>query len=312
MIATARSRRHPQFILSVCILLAGAGAEEQERSSVEDALIEQNRAISGKLDSYADKIDVFFAEDRMTRKKNKTQLTLHSPLLWREGGEVDYSPHFGLRLHLPNVQERFRLSFTSYDEDETDVGTNKKLYREPAGERNYGTSVQFMQELGSVRTTFRPRVEFRDKLLTSYLVSFASTVDHSFWSFEPELQLFARSDVGTGQFLSLNTTFLLDRANALRIINEEQYTDGNNTLTTNHGIEIKHLYNDRMEQLYTLLVQANNRATLHNELLILRSSFHHKLRPEILHYSLTPVVNFPKERRFRPRTELSLGLSVIF
>lgn len=300
-------------LLSACTTTEPkAGSTEPEETSIEEMLIEKNRDIAGHLDGYAERIDLFFAEERLVKTENKTTLKLYNPLKISEEGHYDFSPHFGLMLHLPNTQKRFKISFTSYDEDTTTVGTNKRSYREPASEKNYGTSIEYMQELGSVRTTFRPRIEYADEVLTSYLVTFSSTLDHAFWSFEPEFQLFARSDIGTGQFLSLNTTFLIDRANALRLINEEQYVDGNNTLTTNHGFEVKHLYNATTEQLYTLLFQTNNRETFHNELIILRSQFSHKLRPEILHYSLTPVLNFPKERAFRFRAELNLGLTVIF
>ena len=284
----------------------------QESPSLEDSLIEKNRSIAKKFDSYADRIDLFFAEDRLVEEENKTSIKIVNPVKWSEGGRFEFSPHFGVMLHLPNLQERFKVRFTSYDEDKTEVGTNKRRYREPENDRAYGTSFELIQELGSVRTTFRPRVEFSDHLLTSYLIKFESTVDHAFWSFEPEFQLFARSDVGTGQFLSFNTTFLIDRTNALRVINEEQYTDGNNTMTTNHGFEIKHIYNQKMEHLYTLLFQTSNRETFHNELIVLRSQFQHKLRPEILHYSITPLLNFPKDRRFHSEAELSVGVTVLF
>lgn len=286
--------------------------KERPAEDVGKSLIEQNRSVAEKIDQYAEKLDLYFAEDRFTHAKNKTTLSLHNPIKWREGGEVNFSPHFGLMLHLPNTQERFKIRFTSYDEDATETGINRHRYQEPQGDKSYGTSVEVIQELGDIETTFRPRAEWSNKLLTSYLLKFASTVEHSFWSFKPEFQLFARSDLGTGQFLSLNIHVLISDTNAIRIINEEQYADGNNTMTTNHGVELLHFYNERMEHLHSLIFQTANREIFHNEQAIARSEFRHKIRPEILHYSLTPTLIFKKERRFRPTTELNAGLSVIF
>ncbi len=150
------------------------------------------------------------------------------------------------RLHLPNLQKKLRLNFTTYDEDDQDRGINSNRYRPLNRERNFGTSFAIFEQLGDVRVEFRPRVEYRKQWISSYLFTFSSTVDRGPFHFRPQLQLFARSDTGVGQFVGTNMDFVVTSSNVLTLINEEQYTDSDNTLTTNHGLKWLHSYNKRM------------------------------------------------------------------
>jgi hypothetical protein len=286
--------------------------EKDGESGFEAWLIEKNRKISETIDEAAEAIDVYVANAKLVDDPNRSQITLHNAFQLSEGGERVYSPHVGARLHLPNLQEKVQLRISSYDEDAEERGINENRYRRSSAERTYGTSLSLIRELGNVRTEFRPRVEYTDEVLTSYLFKFTSEAERGAFSIDPELQLFARSNDGTGQFVALNFGFQLSTKDELEVINEEQYTDGDNTMSTNHGLRWQHDYDRTYSFVNSVIVESNNRDTYHLDQTIVSSSFRHKLRRNILHYSVTPFATFAKAEHFHPRAALDLKVEIIF
>lgn len=285
---------------------------EPDDSSFTAYLIERNKVISKEIDKLAEKIDLYAANAKYADKDNKTTLKLISNFSIREGGQSVYSPQVGVKLNLPNLQEKLQLRFTTYNEDQEERGINESRYKSIPNERNYGTSLALFQELGDIAVEFRPRLEFTDKLQTSYLFKFTSEAEIGGFTIDPEVQLFARSDTGTGQFVSLNFDYSIDQENLVSLINEEQYTDGDNTLTTNHGFRWDHIYSKDTSQQTRLIFESNNRATYHLERYVLSSTLGHKLYNNILHYAVTPVLTFEKTKSFHPETGLDFRFEIIF
>ncbi len=213
---------------------------------------------------------------------------------------------------MPNLQEKLQLRFTTYNEDQEERGINESRYKSIPNEKNYGTSLALFQELGNIAVEFRPRLEFTDRFETSYLFKFTSEAEIGSFTIDPEVQLFARSDSGTGQFVSLNFDYSIDQENLVSLINEEQYTDGDNTLTTNHGFRWGHIYTKDTSQQTRLIFESNNRETYHLERYVLSSTLGHKLYNNILHYSVTPVFTFEKTKSFHPEAGLDFRFEIIF
>jgi hypothetical protein len=293
--------------------------QESSKERTEDSdsgiiywLIERNKVISKEIDKIAESIDIYAANAKFADKHNKTTIKLISSFALREGGEKVYSPQLGVKLNLPNLQEKLQLRFTTYDEDSEERGINENRYKSIQNEKNYGTSLALFQELGDIAVEFRPRLEFTDRFETSYLFKFTSEAKIGEFKIDPEIQLFARSDAGTGQFFSLNFDYQLDQKNQMTLINEEQYTDGDNTLTTNHGIRWNHTHSDSTSQQTRLIFESNNRNTYHLERYVLSSTLTHKLYHNILHYSVTPLLTFEKEKTFHPAAGLDFRVEIIF
>jgi hypothetical protein len=315
-------------LLIFVILLANAPAraEDQKETPTSDPIerkvenapssdgffIETNRMISKEIDSFAEKIDLYFADREFVDEDNKTRIVIHNDFNWPENSNVRYSPRLGIRLHLPNLQRKWQLKITTYDEDSEERGINKNRYQASSQEENYGTSFALVEYLGNIKTEFRPRVEFTDSLKTSYILKFSGDAKFLYLKLEPEVQLFARSDTGTGEYSALNFVYDLDELNVMTLINEQQYTNGNNTFSTNHGLRLEHSYNQRMAHEYKVVFQSDNRDTYHLEKTMLTCAFKHKLYMNVFHYSITPYLAFEKARKFRVSPGINLKTEVIF
>lgn len=164
----------------------------------------------------------------------------------------------------------------------------------------------------NITAEFRPRLEFSDRLQSSYLFKFWSNTERGDFSINPELQFFARSDSGTGEFFALNFGYQLSVDNMLKLLNEEQYTDGDNTFSTNHGLIWRHIYNNLISFENSLIFESHNRATYHLDQYVYRSSFHYKYWKNVLHFSVTPYLLFEKEMKFHPAAALDLRIEFIF
>ena len=286
--------------------------QEQTLSTIEDSLIEKNKEISEKIDESVIALDLYLAKKSYDDVENKSTLKIHNNFSWEEGKGVKYSPHIGLKLHLPHFQKKWQLQLTTYDEDKSERGINKNRSDTEKTEDNFGTSFGIVEELGRIKTEFRPRLEYNNKFQSSYLLKFSSEADAGFFKVQPELQLFARSDSGTGEYFGLNCSLELDRENGIILINEEQYTDGDNTLSTNHGLRYSHIYSRSLEQEITFMGEASNRDVYHIERYILKTKFLHRLYHNVLHYQLTPFLVFAKQKEFAVSPGLNFSFEIIF
>jgi len=308
---TVKSLNHFILVSLLGVTLPAFAAGDDEKDT-DHPILEMNDEISRKIDDIAKSLDVYLADKEYVDEENRTRIVLRNNFHWTEGATFSYKPHISVRLHLPNLQRKWQLRITSYDEDEEERGINKNRFQTEEQEEEYGTSFALFQDLGKVRTEFRPRLEITDSVETSYLLKFSSDADILWFSINPELQLFARSDDGTGQFAAINFDFQVTSSNMLTLINEEQYTDGDNTFSTNNGLKWTHLYNERMSQEYAVIFESNNRATYHLSKWTFSPSFRHKLFKNVTHYSLTPYLTFEEENEFHGRAGVKLNVDFIF
>lgn len=282
--------------------------------SITQDLIKEDVAISTKIRGWARDLDLYLANGEYAKDPNKTSVVLYNAVSFVEGGERTYTPRLGIKLHLPNLQKKWRVLVTNYDQDRESRGINRNRYRSPEREESYETSIGVLQQLGKMAVEFRPLVEYRDELYTSYLLIFSSKAESGAVTFSPELQLFARSDTGTGQFVGLNVTFQLDLDNTLTVINEEQYSAADNMFATNQGFKWNHTYNAKMLHQNTIIFESHKKTGVpyHLERYVLSSTFEHKIYPNVLHYEVTPLAIFARDVGFKAAYGLDLVLKIIF
>lgn len=304
------SSRFHLVTLAASLLLVSCAHDGE--GGLENYLIEKNEAITRQLDDWAEKLDLYFAKDRYVDVPNQSRLTIYNAFTLREGGKRVYSPHVGAKLHLPNLQQKLQLNFTNYKSDATGRGVAENRYRTVPDDNAYTTSLSLFEDLGDVHTEFRPLLEFTDRLQTSYLFRFTSDAVRGDFTLEPEAQIFARSDTGTGEFVALNGGYKLGKDDGLKLINEEQYTDGDNTLSTNHGFKWVHHFDDVIYQETAFVMESNNRSIYHLDRSVLSSTFHHLWRKNVVHYSITPYWIFDKTAKFYPLTALDFQVEIIF
>jgi hypothetical protein len=261
----------------------------------------------------AEHIDMFLAGNEYVDQPNASALFFRNGFAWKEGGEFAYRPRFGVNLQLPNLQKKMLLKITSYSADDEELGVEEARNLPEESEEEYGTSLEFREQLGTITTRFRPGVKLREKKLEGTgTVIFSSRANAGIATFMPEFQFFARTYSGFGQFLGLNTDFQLTPANCLTLINEIEYSARKQTLYTNNGLGFVRNYNRTMSQQSALLFESTDKPTFYLEETLLRSAFIHRLYVNALHYRVTPYVLFEKAIKFHPKAGFDVMVEFIF
>ncbi len=300
--------------MSPSLLLAEAKAEldDDDDETFTHMIVRKDIQISNNIDEAAKKIDVALSGEQVAKKPNLTHIVVRQRLDYEVGGNSSYNPYLDLRLSLPNLEKKWALKFTSYDQDQVDRGINRNRLQTAPIRQTYGGDIGFFQKLGNINTEFQPRVEFQNGLQTSYILKFDSTVRYPHFNFFPELQLFAKSDQGVGEFLALNTDFPISKTLVFSLINEEQYVDQDNVFSTNSGFRFGRDLNDSMNEMYALVFESSSRETYHLDRYTIEYGFTHKLLKNVIHYTLMPYLAFTRDVAFRGIPGLIVEVNVIF
>ena len=130
--------------------------------------------LSRQIDRTADSIDIMLAGRKYTMKKNPSTVSVTEYYTHTEGGVNKISTNFGVNLRLPNVERRWQLRFSSYDEQQENRDLTQQLIHNRPTDRDYGAAVLFFNKLGRIRTMFQPRVQLKNPLEVSYVMRFES------------------------------------------------------------------------------------------------------------------------------------------
>lgn len=260
--------------------------------------------------STADKLDNFLSgDDEIVTGANETRLIIGQRLIWNEGGEWDHKPSADIRLHLPKFAEKWRLRFTTYDTDDEEVGIKATRARTTQRDEELGLSVFFLSTFEKINMTFRPRIDGDG---TSHVLRFRRPSDFWVLQFNPKFELFARAAEGTGQFLALNFNYNVSDNVVFTFLNEEQYTDLNNKMSTNHGFAFRQRISDNKTQFYSLIYQSDNQPHYRLMEYTLSTSFEHYLKNRSIVYRLNPNMVYQRVNKFHGNPSMTFELDFIF
>lgn len=289
-------------------------AKEENNDVIKDAYLKTNQVTVDAVKSVSNKIDMLLTGEKTTNEKTKSSLTIRNIGYWSEGSStITYKPRFDLRLHLPNLQEKWSVNFTSYDDDQEEVGIRRNRLQTQAPPESYGANVVLLKKLGNVDVTFRPKLQLRDKrVTTAHLLRFQSEADMKTYKIIPRLELFARADTGTGELAAINFEYEFNEKFTATLTNEEEYVDLNNAFNTNHEIGLLHAVNDTQSLKYAVLFESNDKPNFHLEQFTTYVSFRHSMYKNKLAYSLSPRLVFPRSYDYKNRLAFAAEIDFIF
>lgn len=287
------------ILLTTHSLFAWAQKADPAVSSptIEQSLIQTNISIADWLAGVADGLDVFLAGQRYTNQPNETSVTIetegnHSKL---KGSSADVS--FNVNLRLPNVQEYWLLTFTSYDESE-ERGAKTRYLRQSRRTRSYGATLGLFKQLGEVRTSFRPRITFEGSPAISHSLKFETLVDMKAYRINPELELYANPSKGAGTFHSLNFNWELTKVYSLTLVNEGDYQSRPHFYTVTQGVSLGQRVTSRAAFAYNVFVTSMNQPNYQLDGYNFSVSWNHTVYKKILDYKIIPNWDFSQAQGF--------------
>jgi hypothetical protein len=285
---------------------------EEKKKSLGAVIVEKNKDLSEKIDDVAKDVDLAIAGRKLVDVHNQTQIIIRNQVIWAEGGAVSYTPLLAVRLHLPNVEKKWQLRFSTDADEEEYRGVNRNRIKTAPIKRNYGGSVGVIQKLGNITAEFEPRIEYRDKAMVSYYLRLKSAATSPRLSLYPELHLFARADSGVGEFFAFNFDVPLSKKLVFSSINEEQYMDRERLFSTNNGVRLNYEFTERLSQGFSLMFESSNRPSYHLDRYTFATGIVYKLLNNVIHVGFVPYLAFARPLEFRGSPGLNLELNFIF
>lgn len=285
--------------------------EHRDYSDWEQSLIDHNIAISKWLDGAAESLDLFLAGERLTDKRNDTQVVIETSAFYSEREGFNDATSFGINLRLPNVEEYWQLTFTSYDETR-ERGVRNSYLRQTGREQDFGASVGFFKRLGNVRTAFRPRVSFSGAPRISHSLSFESVAEKTFYRINPKLEFYADAGRGTGIFQAVNFNFQLNDVLSLTLINEGDYEDRSHIYSVSNGLSLGQWVDSRSSIAYGVLFNSKNQPNYQLAEYIFSVGWTHIIYKNILDFELIPYLSFSRDFNYVGNYGLILNNNIRF
>ncbi len=258
----------------------------------EESLIDDNRAISEWFDGMAEGLDLFLSGKKYTDRKNETRFTVETGFFYSEKEAFSDATSFNLNLRLPNVEEYWNLTFSTYDESQERSATQTTL-RRSARERDYGARLGFFKKLGNVRTAFQPRLGFAGRFQISHSLTFESIAEQPHgYRVNPKLQFYADADRGVGVFQAFNLNFSLTRTWDITLIYEGDYEDRSHLFAVTHGFSLGQRLAINKVLNYGLYLNFSNDPNYQLAEYVAQISWNHMIYKNIFSYEIVPFVNF--------------------
>ncbi|MFS4459500.1 hypothetical protein [Bdellovibrio sp. HCB2-146] len=287
-------------------------APESRETNWEEALIQGNINISEWFDSFADGLDLFLVGKRVTKRQNQTRINIETSFVTTEIEPFSSAANLGFNLQLPNVEEYWSLKFSSYDEQQEQRNLKNAYLRTTPRQKSYGATVGLLANLGKVRTRFEPRIELQDPLKVSHSLTFDSIAKTKHFEINPELELYANSDVGVGSVQSLNFYFRFTNIYSMTLLNQGNYEEKSHFYNVDNGISFGQVIDGSSGLSYNLIFNSNNRAHYHLESYNISLSYSKVLYKRILDFQLIPNVDFAEDLGFKGVAGLTLNINLQF
>lgn len=255
-------------------------------------ILRVNVAWSERLNAMAEGIDVYLIGRKVTQRKNETRIRIENSTFIEERQGVHNTTAFNADVRLPNVEDYWNLKFTSYDEQADRRRVKRGNYRQDSRPQNYGATVGLTQAIGPVRTIFQPRIELKDPLRVAHSLSFETVADFKTWQANPKLEFFANPESGTGIFGQLNFNFIFTPVYSVLWVNDGNYVESENMLTTNNGLSLLQIVNDSSSLSYSVYVNSNNRPNYHLNSYSFSVAWSQMIYRNILDYQIIPHLDF--------------------
>lgn len=255
-------------------------------------ILRMNVAWSEKFDAWAEGVDVYLIGQKVTRRKNETQIRIENTSFLKEYSGFHNTTAFNADVRLPNVEDYWNLKFTSYDEQADRRGVKRGNYRQESRPQNYGATVGLTQAIGPVKTLFQPRFQLKNPLHISHSLIFETVADLKTWQVNPKLEFFANPDSGTGVFSHLNFNFIFTPVYSVLWINDGVYVESDNRFTTNNGLSLLQIVDDASSFSYSVYINSNNRPNFHLNSYTFSIAWSHSLYRNILDYQIIPHLDF--------------------
>jgi hypothetical protein len=286
--------------------------KEKKYSDFEQNLINKNKAISSWFDNVTEGIDLFLVGEKITNKKNASQITLKNTTISRESDNLTNLTDIAVNPRLHNLEAYWNLKFTTYDNQATTRATEGGYARATPRDQNYGATIGLFKKMQNVRFAFQPRIELQGPIKISHSLSGQSILAVGKLKINPKLEFFANATKGVGTEQALNFNYPLDSSFSITFANKGEYEDKLNKYSVINAIYLGQMISENKALEYGITFFSNNRPNYHLEAYSFSVMWSQEIYRNILDLQAGPHFDFVEDERFKGFIGGHLTLSLHF
>jgi hypothetical protein len=300
-------------LLALPTLSQASPAEEPEENTIP--ILESTEQFFGmEANSVANRLDLFFADQRADDELARSRIRVRQTYLTRERAIPVKETRISLNIRLPNLEDRFRFDWFKDEDEETKADRKKKKLDKKLSESKKSEIKLSQQELDK-QWQFRSTVGASAKIPPT--VNFANRLRKNFETgevinrFVTEVNWF--SDRDWEQNLSLDNDLKLGEEVLFRFRNAADWRITRKEFRTDHGPSLRHRISDHQAMSYaaTLRTTVEN-GTWYVTNYTLSPTYRRNLYHHWIYLDVTPGLDFPKEWSFRRTPFIFMQLEVLF
>lgn len=297
------------FFISLPLLAA-------EKSPFKKYIDKKHADFSEQIISFGDFIDSFFGEESKNDRINRSQIKFSLQISKREGEDLRIEPIARFRLDLPKIQKR--LSFI-FERDAEGPGKEKTVGA-PSTEQQKTSARAFLRAVlketknwniyldGGIKLTLPgpPIFDPFSRLRIGRSIFFGK------WELKPHQDFFWFLHNGFGETTSMDLDRKIGQDHLFRLVNSGTWKDEDDTFRSTHGPSIFQKLSDRRGISYNAHLKGINRPTFLIHSYELFMTYRQKLHHEWLYYTLTPKIEFPKDRNWHSVGSIFFSIETVF
>lgn len=279
-----------------------------------------HKEISSRILSLSHRIDSFFGTQRGDEESNGSRLRVFNDSFLRQHEKYDNKTNVRFSLRLPQLQKLLRFSYhrdaTKEEEKKAPPRNDSEALKDQAihREKELRSPLSHLKDLANkwtfnfntgIRVDIPPNLFARARLRRT--LTFLED-----WEFNPTQELNWFSKGGWGALFSHDLDRRLTDATLLRIVNTLTWNNDANETTSIHGPQIIHQINERRAISYNFMAQGSNRPHYAINNYMVSINYRQLLHSNWLFTTITPAVEYPRERQWNDVYSLFIRLEAVF
>lgn len=284
-------------------LLLASPAEEPEETTIP--ILETTQELfGGRINTVANRLDLFFADQRADDELARSRIRLRQRYELRERAKMDDDFQIRFNIRLPKLEEKFKFKMEKKKEEKEKKSEIKKEAVKDALGNELDTSWQYRADVG-LNASIPPRVFFRNRIRKNWQTG------ELIHRFVEEVSWF--SDRDWEQNTSVDTDYIISEETLLRFNNSSDWKITRKDFNTSHGPSVRQRLSDNDAVSYGLgmsTIVENGVWYVTNYRLA--TTYRRNLYRQWIYMDITPGLDFPKIWSFRRTPFIAVQLEALF
>lgn len=291
------------FLTLTPVLLFASPAEEREERSIP-ILETTQQLLGGQVNTVANRLDLFFADQRADDELARSRIRLRQSYEVRERELMKDETQIRLNLRLPNLEERFKFEVEKEAKKEEKDKKKKDEAKKDAIANELNKNWQYRADIGTV-ASIPPRVFFRNRLRKNWETG---EIIHRFVE---EVSWF--SDRDWEQNTSVDSDLSISEETLLRFTNSSDWKITRKDFSTSHGPSLRQRLSENDGVSYSFSTSTVvEKGVWYVDGHRLAANYRRNLYKQWIYLDVIPGLAFPKKWHFRRTPFFGIQLEALF